>query len=423
MSEQSTREKIWRTLSYSIPVLVGVFLFFVPFPHTTAIREICFYLALVLSLVLILSKRQNFVFKTPLTYPLILFFLWSLLSIFWSLNVENSIDDVRKHLLNHIILYFLLINAFHSMGRLRALAWIVVLSAAFFSATGMAYYYIISEASIESVRFGNILNSVNVSTELPVNFIGTLTIFAVILCLHLYFQESGGYRRVLTMGCLIPVGMATLFTQSRGTFFALLVVLTLLVFIKAKKSAFLLLLAVILLIVMATPLKDRLGGNCHNLKERLYINYVTCDVIKDHPLLGIGFGMQTFINDIDKESYVRQVPSEQRPAEIYTPHNWLLDIAVRLGLIGLMLFCYILLVFVRMCWEIIRHPRDRYIRDWGLSTAVAFVGYFIIGMAEPVFLFRASAAVFFIILAIITILWHLNQETQGGCSQPCDAYC
>ena len=416
LSEQRAREKIWRTLSYSIPVLVGIFLFFLPFPHTTAIRELCFYLAIAISLVLIVSKEGTFTFKTPLAYPLMLFFLWSLLSIFWSLNVENSISDVRKHLLNHIIFYFLLINAFHSRQRLFLLAWIAILSATVFSMTGMIYYYIISGASIETVRFGYILNSANVSTELPVNFIGTLTVFAVILCLHLYFQENWLYHRASAIVCIIPIGMATLFTQSRGTFLALLVVLTLLVFIKAKKSSLVLFLAVILLIVMVTPLKNRLGGNFQNLKERLYINYVTCDVIKDHPLLGIGFGMQTFINDIDKESYVRQAPAGQRPAEIYTPHNWLLDITVRLGLVGLLLFFYILFVFGKMCWEVIRHPQNRYIREWGLSTAVAFVGYFIIGLAEPVFLFRASASVFFIILAIMTILWQLNQEEQGGCS-------
>ena len=412
LSEQSAREKIWRTLSCSVPVLVGIFLFFLPFPHTTAIRELCFYLAIAISLVLIVFKQGSFTFKTPLAYPLMLFFLWSLLSMFWSLNMENSISDVRKHLLNHIILYFLLINAFHSRQRLFLLAWIVVLSATVFSVTGMVYYYIISGASIETVRFGHILNSVNVSTELPVNFIGTLTVFAVILCLHLYFQEHWLYHRVSAIVCIIPIGMATLFTQSRGTFLSLVVALALLSLIKAKKSALLLLLAVILLIVMTTPLKNRLGVvNFKNLKERLYINYVTCDVIKDHPLLGIGFGMQTFINDIDKESYVRQAPAGQRPAEIYTPHNWLLDITVRLGLVGLLLFFYILFVFGKMCWEVIRHPRNRYIREWGLSTAVAFVGYFIIGLAEPVFLFRTSTIVFFIILAIITILWHLN---QGG---------
>jgi len=422
LSQQRAREKIWRTLSCSVPVLVSIFLFFLPFPHTTAIRELCFYLAIAISLILIVSKQGSFTFKTPLAYPLMLFFLWSVLSMFWSLNMENSISDVRKHLLNHIILYFLLINAFHSKWRLSVLAWIVVLSATVFSVTGMVYYYIISGASIETVRFGHILNSVNVSTELPVNFIGTLTVFAVILCFHLYFQERGVYRRVLIMACLIPVGMATLLTQSRGTFLALVISGALLFFGKAKKGAALLLLAMILVIVMVTPLKNRLGGNFQNLKERLYINYITCDVIKDHPLRGIGFGMRTFINDIDKESYVRQAPAGQRPAEIYTPHNWLLDITVRLGLVGLLLFFYIFFVFGKMCWEVIRHPQNRYIREWGLSTAVAFVGYFIIGLAEPVFLFRASASVFFIILAIMTILWQLNQEEQGGCSQP-EAWC
>jgi len=156
-----------------------------------------------------------------------------------------------------------------------------------------------------------------------------------------------------------------------------------------------------------TPLKSRIDIGA--LKQRMKINYVTYQVIKDYPIAGIGFGMQTFINDVDINSYINSIPKKKRPALIYTPHNWLLSIAVRLGIVGLILFLSIIFIFGKMCWETIRHASDDGIRDWAYCVVISFVAYCTIGIVEPVFLFKSSAIVFYIILAMITILWRLNQ--------------
>ena len=398
--------RLFKFLNLSIPILMGIFIFCNPFPHTTAITNVCFYLAILIALVLIFFKRHFFTFNTPLTLPLLFFLFWSFLSILWSLNVENTLYDVRGHLLNYIVFYFLLINSFNSRKRIASLAWIVVSSALSFSIIGMIYYYFIADAPIIATRFGHLLrNSVNLSTELPVNLIGTLTVFAMLICVHFFFQASRLYHRAAIVACMIPLIIATLLTQSKGTLLSLLISITILLFLKARKTVPFFLLA-IMFIVFLTPTK------VESLKERLKIDYVTYQVIKDYPIKGIGFGMHTFINNIDKESYVNRVPEKYRPTEFYTPHNLLLDITVRIGLIGLLLFLYIIIVFGMMCWETIRHARDDDIRDWARCTVVSFVAYFTIGMAEPVFLFSASAIMFYVILAIITILWRLNQEER-----------
>ena len=106
-STKSNNEfKIFDLLNQSIPVLMGVFIFFNPFPHTTAIKEISFYLSVVIVVVLVLFKRTEFSLKTPLLVPFGLFVFWSFLSIFWALNVENSIHDFYSHLIRYIILYY-----------------------------------------------------------------------------------------------------------------------------------------------------------------------------------------------------------------------------------------------------------------------------------------------------------------------------
>lgn len=392
-------------------MLLSVFIFFRPFPYTTSIINVSFYLAIGIALFLMFFKPSAFTFKTPLTYPLIAFFLWSLLSIFWALNVENTINDVRSHLLNHIILFFLLINFFRSRKRLAFLAWIIVLSATFFSLIGMIYYYVIMGNPLQSVRLGFIAANVgNVSTELPVNFIGALSMTAFFFCFYFFFESSSSGRRLLIIICALTSFAAMLLTQSRGTLVALFFAGGILLLIKNRKLLPVFIVALIILVFL-TPFKDRLDKD--TIIERLKINYVTYEVLKDHPVKGIGFGMMTFEKSINKEDYINKLPPENRPKEIYSPHNLLLDIAVRLGVIGLILFSAVLFVFGKICWKIIQHAKDEAIKRWGLYVAIAFLAYFILGMAEPLFLFKASAMIFYILLGMIAILSRLNDEAQA----------
>lgn len=415
-SFQNRYERVFTFLNQCIPVLMGIYIFCIPFPYTTAITNICFYLSLAIVLVLIVFKHIDFTFNTPLAFPLILFLIWAILSIFWSLNRGNSLYDVWGHLTNHIILFFLLVNFFNSRRRLAILSWTVVISAAAFSLVGMFYYYVILGDSIHATRFGFLLsNSINWSTELPVNFIGTITVFSIILCLHLSYQEFRLYRHAAIIACMIPILIATILTQSRGTFVALIIALIIQLFIKPKKILLLFILAIAVIITLF-PLQDRIAANSFN--ERLKINYFTYEVIKDYPLTGIGFGMQTFVNNIDKSLYMKRLPEKYRPAEVYTPHNLLLDITVRLGLIGLILFLYITFAFGKICWKTMKYARDADIKSYAECMAISFIAYFTIGLVEPLFLFGASAIVFYIILAIMTILWRLNknEDTLPFCS-------
>jgi len=87
----------------------------------------------------------------------------------------------------------------------------------------------------------------------------------------------------------------------------------------------------------------------------------------------------------------------------------LFSIAVRLGLVGLALFLYIIFVFGKMCMQSIKEGKDCLIKSWGCCIGSAFVGFFMIGIFEPSFS-HLQETVFFSILSMITIVWRLNEE-------------
>ncbi|OPY84128.1 MAG: O-Antigen ligase [Smithella sp. PtaU1.Bin162] len=408
-------EKLFKILNHVVPVMIGIFIFCTPFPYTTAVTNISFYGAILLALFLLIFGFRKFTFQTPLTYPLIVFFLWSALSIVWALNVENTLSDVRGHLLNYIFLYFLLINFFRTKRQLDILAWVIVLSATFFSVGGMIYYYVILNNPVDLTRLGQVINSINISSELPGNMIGTLNITAILFCLYLFRYTSNRHQQVVIILCASACFVAMILTQSRGTLIAIIVAMSGLFLLMGRKKLFAVFLIIVIAGVFFLPVKNMLDKNRLNFisfDERLKINYVTYEVWKDYPLMGIGFGMRTFDDNINKEAYVKKIPEKNRPVTINTTHSWLLDITLRLGLIGLILFLLIIFVFIKMCIKVIRRARDESIRHWGIYVLIAFAAYFIIGLAEPVFLFTASALIFYIFLAMITILSRLSQEEQ-----------
>ena len=140
--------KVFEWLNKSVPILMGIFIFLNQYPHTTAIKEICFYVSIILITVLIFLKKIDFTLKTPLLFPFGLFILWSFLSIFFAFDKENSSHDFYSHLIRYVILFYILINFYNSEKRLLYLSRIIILSSTVFAIGGTIYFYFMFENSL-----------------------------------------------------------------------------------------------------------------------------------------------------------------------------------------------------------------------------------------------------------------------------------
>lgn len=406
LSKQNTKEKIFKILNLSVPILMGIFIFFNPFPHTTAIKEICFYGSVIIVLILICFKKIDFSFKSPLTLPFVLFTAWAFIGLFFALDKGNSIHDFRAHLLKYLVLYYLLVNFFDTKKRFEILSWVIIISAAVFSIGGMIHFYLISGYPI-SARLGLTF------LELHVDYIGFATLFAVLLSLHHISRETNLYCKAVLIVCLLGTSMATLLTQSRGTLIAAVIAFIIL-FPKNKKTLIVFFVLFLIGVGITPGLKNRLDLTTALRDARIGINFTTYEIIKVYPIIGIGFGMETYGNKnlLELEKYNARVSPKYRQQVIITaPHNSLLDITVRAGLVGLALYIYILVTFVRMGWKKIRHGKDDFIRDRGLCIMAAFVGIFIQGIFADG-MFGSQAIVLYTIFAMMTILWRINQKVS-----------
>ena len=454
MSEHGTTENVFsRVLNGGVFWLMGIFIFFNPFPHTTSIQEISFYLSVFLVVLGIIAGKIPFSFKSPLSLPLILFTLWAALGLIFALDKENSLHDFYSHLLKYLMLYYMLINAFNSKKRLEWLSWIIIVSATLFCVGALGYEYLILGENEETTRFG--VRFVQNHT----NLMGVITLFAAILSTHHLAEKRRTWPyRSLFVFCLLALLAVTVLTQSRSNFVAMGMVAVIL--LSKYKKALLAFAVIFVLIVCLTPMKERFFlseskiDSKASILHRISIAYISCEIIKDYPIFGTGFGIKTFQNRkvIDPKAYNARLPKKYRmdvwaqrfphlkayeeelrknsgtdegsPGEsgiieylFKRPHNMFLIIGVRMGLVGLLFFLYLWFIAGKMCWKAMRHGTNDFLKGWGHCVMAAYVMFLVKGSLDPIFTHLTEVALF-TILAMITIVWKLNQTELNALHEP-----
>lgn len=410
-------EAIYSFIKETIPVLLILFLFLNPIPHTTAIKEICFYLSFILLIILLYFKKTDFFLHTPLLQPFLLFVVWCIFGLIFALNKQNSFHDVYAHLIKYIAVYYLLVNFINTRKRFIYLIWSIIASATIFSIGEMTQFYFIMGKSISTkLGFEHL-------TELPSNTIGIVTVFAIALSIPLLRRDPKLYRKGLLILCILFLSMATLLTKALSALIAM-GFLFIIIFPKNKKvmtALFLFLFAAATLLPIKEFLRTDYIINKIKNDERIKIGFMFIEMTKDYPITGIGFGMQTYYDKALLDKYNSRVPIQYKQIDPHkAPHNFMIDVAVRTGFVGLGLFLYILFASIRMSWNVIRQAKDYFFSDWELCCMGALFAILIQGLFENT-MSGPPAIILYTIFAMMTILWRLHMESVTVMNKQKDA--
>jgi len=410
---------LFKFLEHSLPVMLGIFIFFIPLP-ATAIQETSFYLSAGILSFLVVRKQTHFSFASPFTVPFALFCLWVLFCIPFALNKVNSFHDFYAHLLKHLFIFYLLVNFFKSKRLFTILSWIIVISITILLIGGIIYFYFIKGGMLQD-RFG--LSVVDVD----INHIGFLAIPAIFIMIVLLTTEKNIYKKLFLLVSLFSTTAAMVLSGTRGALLGTFIPMPFL-FIKNKKIVTIA-LACFLCIIMLAPFKNQLSIQALRARinedvetGRLPIWYTHAQSIKDHPFTGIGFGMQTYTKDLfiknnSKLPHKYQtIVSPTQDSLTWMPHNTLIDLTVRTGFIGLGLFCYCLYTFFHMGWVLYKNTRDVFIQNWNLCLMACCLSLLIQGMFVDLMI-GFQVIYLFIFFAMINILWQIYENNKNSSEQ------
>ena len=411
--ELSLKDKLGIALNLLIPLLVGIYILSCPLP-LASLNEICYYLSIASVLTLLLFRKTDFTLSTPMTLPFALFAFWALFGLFFALDLKNSIHDLRGLLLEFLIIFYLLVNYFATRKRLEILSYLLIASATGFSIGGFIGYYFVEGYPLTD-RLGMTFK------EMHTGFIGYTTILAALLSVYHFHRRNTTTFKILFTFCFLVNVAVTILTQTRSSLLGLAAGLIILCFAEKKNIVLVVVLALLVLFMPGMKSRVEQEGFTHDIRNKMY--RLTWEVIKDHPIVGIGFGIETYSNKqvLSLEEYNDRLPIKYQQ-RWYTPdgqkiiisstHSTILDVAVRMGLVGLMLFFYILLKAVRILWIIFKQNKtNEYFRSWAIYLFAGLVSYFIPAIFADT-TYGPRAVVFYTILAMITILSTLSGRNQ-----------
>lgn len=395
--------RIFPFLEATVSVLLGIYVFFIPIPHATTIKEICYYLAVVLVVVLVGFRKISFSLRTPLAVPAVLFFFWCVVGLFFAINRGNSLHDLYAHWLKYLVLYAMLVIFFSSTRKLSILAKIIVVSSAMLF-LGCLYYYYVALGRPFTERYGLGF------PELPTNQAGILALVVLSLGVHTISQTKEWGGKIFFSCCIFPALAIIFLAQTRSVLLALFV--SVLIVFSTKKKLLLGSLLLLGLIVAVSPITERFKTNPSG-SHRIKMGLIAWEVVQDYPLTGIGFGMRTFGDNLDLLSYNARLPEKFQGQEIVPdPHNMYTDIAVRTGIPGLLFFFWLIVVFFRMVGALRKNGATGDLAMWSTAVFASGLSFFLVGFFEPVFS-HYPESLLCLIFAMGTILWRLHQERKA----------
>lgn len=405
-----------RLLDNTLLILMLGFIFLNPIPHTTTIKEILFYLSCLLFAILLFKKKLSFLYKAPITVPIIIFGLWGWVGLFFALDKPNSIHDYYAHYIKYVILYFMLINTFKTLERFKLLVWTIIISAVAFSSWALTKYYFIMGAKDRLGSSGGLPEFITNVSEL-------ITIYALCLSLKFLFCKTSPIKKVMIICAILPLLAATILPQSASSIVSLAVALLIFFWNKPKFLVTILLVTVIL--INFFPLPNRIHTRLTEGDDsRIFFYLYSIEIIKDHPILGTGFDLNIFryinqslpnkFNQYSGLHTTKELLGHTRffPKATWeplnSPHNMFFSLAIRTGVVGIALFAFMIARNFQTIIHLIGQRQNSFLREWGLTLGSCLSMFLVKGFFEQVYT-HFGDTIFYSILALTTIVWNLSK--------------
>ncbi len=311
-------------------VLYVPFTFSLPNPRAQTIVHLATLILLLLWLLKLNGERTSHLVKTPLYLPLLLLLILCSISVVKTNFFYYSTQEFFR-ITTAILFFFLVAN---NIREEKKFILPLILAANIVALIGIWNYF------RHSFPYA-------VSTLPNHNFLAGYLVISISLALALFLFNKGALgKRLPFLLLLIPPFICLVLAKSRGGLLSLMAALFVLMLaaLNRKKRWILatLFLLILLLLFTPNPMIKRLihiGEEDPHAYERLLVWRATLDIIKDYPLFGTGLG--TF-----RDYYPKYKPQIGFRTAGFA-HNEYLQYGAELGLMGLTLSLWFLILFFR----------------------------------------------------------------------------
>ena len=398
------REKWIRLCDQGMEGVLGVLLFVLPINKMTLVKGTGItLLALLWATKAVLSRKWIFR-PTPAGLPILLFFAWSVITIFTAVDPFYSFKEVKNEILTQIFFFFLIVSNFE-WGRIKRLLNYLFASAFILSLIGIAEFFYKEGAMFAPiVRVGSLTSDyIYFSTYLA------LTVPAILAA---FMASSGSRIRKWSFIVLFLCALTALyFTFTRAAWLAVFVQFFIYFFVVNRRvfyvlfGLFIFAGAIIFISLPHYPaLKQTVSAlsRTHDIPRRIEQWSFDVKAVREHPWVGIGYG---------RESLKKAYPSHNLvDNEWWHAFNIFLGMAMGVGLPGFLLFLWIISILVREIWR--RYStQSSELKYFSAAVFSILFGYMLRNWFDQVY--NDAPALLFWILIAMTIAGEGKEERES----------
>ncbi len=360
-----------------IIVIVPIIFFPYSTPKFAPIKELFLQLLVLLGLTMwalkMITKGMICWQESDLDKPVFLYLLLECLSLIWTINIYNSILAIPLCIAGPI-LFYIIINSIREQETIdKFLLTIIIIG------LGMGIYGILQYLGVDFDFWkGNIGRQKVMGLFGNVNYFAEYLILPLSLTIGLILAKNKIYNRLFLFIALIAMGGALFLTFTRGSYLAMAITVPVILFLCFKSAVdeqnkkrykkiilYFILLAIIALAVIYIPHPFNRGDSAlGKLRSRVTIESLTSGssvlrriatwkftwmMIEDYPLLGSGIGTYAY----HSLKYQADFFAQGNNRDIYPhgfavqAHNEYLQIWSELGIVGLLIFLWIIFAYYR----------------------------------------------------------------------------
>ncbi|HRQ39342.1 MAG TPA: O-antigen ligase family protein [Chloroflexota bacterium] len=360
--------------------------------------------------------------RTPLDWAILLLLLTAVLSIPISTALHLTLN-LALGLLASVIMFYALVFWAQSSYQYHITAWALIFMGVCLAiaAPFIVNWHLNKTGLVPDVVYTH-LPPLILSDSVHPNIMATLLLLLMPLALAFCLVYWPGHLKRTAVPFFIAafasllIGMTLLLTRSRGGYLAAAMsVILLLWWMRWRKTAVLLtLIASIVAIWLATavtPAPSQEITDTSTMAFRLYVWRTALIVVADFPFTGVGMG--TF-NDVASRLY--PFPPTTNPGA----HNLFLQVAIDLGLFGLIAYISLVLLTLTMgsrALQIYRQRQDNSMIAISGGSLAGFIGMLLHGLVDNTVWGTRMSFVPWLIVGLITAVflsaWQKNSAKPG----------
>lgn len=345
----------------------------------------------------------------PLEPAIILYLFIAVATTVASVDLSGSLRDLSINFFA-FILFFVLINQIKNKKELLLFLNFLLLGAFIVSLYGI-YQYLVGIPLPD--RWVDIAQNPAIRTRVysffgNPNVLAKYLVFLIPFCCALFFATKKVEAKLSYLMLAAVLGLSLAFTFSRSGWVGLFVGLLVFSLLKDKRILILILIA---LLAGATLLPDAFLQRVSTIGNpldssnvyRLTVWQESIGIIKDFPLTGVGLGHQSFMR-----IYPRYM-LDRGKAPFHT-HNSYLQVLVETGIIGLLVFLWLLASYFKIGLKAIASCRDQQLKYLIMASLSATAGILILGLGDVIIYLPKITMLFWLNIALIFLILKLDED-------------